>query len=93
MELCIGLLEGDVAQSFRAGEFPGVLNRWRGHIEPQRTPSLGRACGLSSRLPGPAADIEDVVVELDASRQAQYLVVPPQFSVVADAPRRMFACV
>lgn len=27
--------------------------------------------------PGPTADVEDVVVELDADRPAQYLVVPP----------------
>ena len=92
VDLRVGLLEGDVAESFSAGEFPGALDRRRRDVDPERTPCLRRASGLSSRLPGPAADVEDVVVELDANRQAQYLVVPPQFGVEADAAGRMFAC-
>ena len=50
---------------------------------PSALPAMGRARGLPGRLPGPASDVEDVVVELDAAGPAQYLVMPPQFGVVA----------
>jgi hypothetical protein len=77
VDLRVGMLEGDVAESFRPGQLPGALDRGRRDVHPERTPRPGRARGLSGRLPGPTADVEDVVVELDANRPAQYLVVPP----------------
>ena len=83
MDLCVGMLEGDVAEPFGPGELAGALDRGRGDVDPERAPGPGRPRGLPGRLPGPAADVEDVVVELDADSPAQYLVVPPQFGVVA----------
>ena len=77
VDLRVGMLEGDVAESFRPGELAGALDRGRRDVDPERTARLGRARGLSGRLPGPTADVEDVVVGLDANRPAQYLVVPP----------------
>ena len=92
VDLCVGVLEGDVAEPLGPGELAGALDRGRGDVDPERAACLGRARGLPGRLPGPAADVEDVVVELDAKGPAQYLVVPPQFGVVAAGAGRMFAC-
>ena len=50
---------------------------------PSALPARAVRAASPGRLPGPTADVEDVVVELDAARPAQYLVVPPQFGVVA----------
>jgi hypothetical protein len=71
------MLEGDVAESFCLGELAGALDRGRGNVDPERTACLGRACGLSGCLPSSTADVEGVVVELDANGSPQYLVVPP----------------
>ncbi len=92
MDLRVGMLEGDVAEPLGPGKLAGALDRGRGDVNPERTPGLGRPRGLSGRLPSPAADVEDVVVELDANGPAQYLVVPPQFGVVAAGAGHMFAC-
>jgi hypothetical protein len=55
----------------------GALDRGRGDVDPERTACLGRACGLSGCLPSSTADVEGVVVRLDASGPPQYLVAPP----------------
>src|SRR5215470_14282019 len=65
------------------GELAGALDRGGGDVDPNGAPCPRRARGLSGGLPGPAADVEDVIVELDADGRAQYLVVPPQFGIVA----------
>ena len=83
MHLCVGVLEGDVAQPFRPGELAGAADRGRGDIDAERAACPGRARGLAGRLPGPAPDVEDAVAVLDAEGAAQYLVVPPQLGVVA----------
>ena len=67
----------DVAESFCLGELAGALDRGRGDVDPERNACLGRACGLSGCLPSSTADVEGVVVELDANGPPQYLVVPP----------------
>jgi hypothetical protein len=83
VDLCVGVLESDVAEPVGPGELAGTLDGGRGDVDPERTACLGSARGLSGRLPGPTSDVKDVVVELDATGPAQYLVVPPQFGVVA----------
>jgi hypothetical protein len=83
VDLRVGALEGGVAQPLRPGELAGTLDRGRGDVDPERTSRPGRARGLPGRLPGPASDVEDVVAELDGAGPAQYLVMPPQFGVVA----------
>ena len=92
MDLCVGMLEGDVAERVGPGELAGTLDRRFRDVDPERTPRLGRPRGLPGRLPSPAADVEGVVVELDANGPAQYLVVSPQFGVVAPGAGHMFAC-
>ena len=62
----------------RSGE-PGG----RGTVDAERTACPGRARDLPGRQPGPAADVQDMVVRLHATGPAQYFVVPPQFGVVA----------
>ena len=89
VDLRVGSLEGDVAQLLSPGEFAGALDRGRGDVDPERTARLGRARGLPGRLPGPAADVEDVVAELDAAGPAQDIVMPPQLSVITAMPRRL----
>src|SRR5262252_7669799 len=71
VDLCVGVLEGDVAQPLGPGEFAGALDRGRGDVDPNGAPCLRRASGLSRGLPGPAADVEDMIVELDANGRAQ----------------------
>jgi hypothetical protein len=85
VDLCVGVFEGDVVESFGAREFTGALDRWRGHIDSKRTSGVGRTSGLASRLTGPTSDVEDAVANLDLYRQAQDLIVPLQFGVVANA--------
>ena len=92
MGLCVGVLEGDVAEPLGPGELAGALDGGRGDVDPKRAACLGRARGLPGRLPGPAADVQDVVVELDATGPAQHRVVPPQLGVIAAGAGRMFAC-
>jgi len=83
VDLCVGMLEGDVAEPLGPGELAGALDGGRGDVDSKRTACTGRARGLPGRLPGPAADVQYVVVKMDAEGSAQYLVVPPQFGVVA----------
>src|SRR5215471_1717199 len=90
--LRVGEVKGDVAQPLGPGEPAGALDGGRGDVDPKCAPRLGRPRGLAGRLPGPAANVEDVVVELDVKGPAQYLVVPSQFGVVAAGARRRFAC-
>ena len=82
-EECIGRVVDELA---------GTIDHRRGQVDPKRAARCGLARGLPGRLPGPAADVEDMVVELDAYRPAQHLVVPPQFGVVAAEAWRIFAC-
>jgi hypothetical protein len=49
------------------GELADTLDLGPGDVDPQRTARSGRARGLPRRLPGAAADVEDVVVDLDAA--------------------------
>ena len=56
-------------------------------IDSQRGACLRCAGGLSGRLPRLAADVEDVVVELDITGLAQDLIVPLQFGVVSAVHR------
>jgi hypothetical protein len=84
--LCVCVLEGDVVHTFSLGELAGALDCGSGDVDPERTACLGRPRGLSGCLPGPASDVEDVVVRLDATGPAQYMVVPLQFGVVAGGP-------
>ena len=91
VDLCVGVLEDDVAEPLGLGQLAGTLDGGCGDVDPERTACLSCARGLSGRLPGPTSDVEDVVVELDATGLAQYLVVPPQFGVVAAGAGRMFA--
>src|SRR5262249_44852364 len=88
VDLRVGAFEGDVAEPLGPGEFAGALDGGRGDVDAKCAACLGRARGLPGRLPGPAADVEDVVVELNATGPAQHLVVPPQFGVVADGAGR-----
>jgi hypothetical protein len=83
VNLSVGALEADIAQFLRPGELAGPLDRGRGHVDPERTARLGGARGLPGRLPGPAADVENVIAEPGAAGPAQYFVVPPQLGVVA----------
>jgi len=68
--LGVGVLEGDVAQRLGPGELAGTLDGGCGDVDPERTARPGRAGGLPGRLPGPTSDVEDVVVELDATGPA-----------------------
>jgi hypothetical protein len=77
VDLRVGTLEGHVVELVCPGELAGTLDRGRGDIDPESAARPGRARGLPGRLPGPAADVEDVVAELDAAGPAQYLVMPP----------------
>src|SRR5262249_2894196 len=88
VDLRVGVLEGDVAEPLGPGEFAGALDGGRGDVDAKCAAGLGRARGLPGRLPGPAADVKDVIVELDATGPAQHLVVPPQFGVVTTAADR-----
>ncbi len=76
MDLCVGLFERDVVESFGQRDFASALDRRPGDVDPERTPRLCGTCGLTRRLPTSTADVEDVVVELNADRLPQYLVVP-----------------
>ena len=91
VDLCVGVLEDDVAEPLGLGQLAGTLDGGCGDVDPERTACLSCARCLSGRLPGPTSDVEDVVVELDATGLAQYLVVPPQFGVVAAGAGRLFA--
>jgi hypothetical protein len=64
------MLKGDVAEPVGPGELAGTLDRGRRDVDPERTPCLGRPRGLPGCLPSPAADVKDVVVELDANGPA-----------------------
>jgi hypothetical protein len=75
VDLRVGLLEGDVAQVLRLGQPAGALDRGRRDVDPERTARPGRPRGLPGGQPGAAADVQDVVVEPDAGRPAQGLVV------------------
>ena len=89
VDLRVGALEGDVAQPLGPGELAGALDGGRGDVGAKRAACLSRARGLPGRLPGPAADVEDVVAELDAAGPAQDIVMPPQLSVITAMPRRL----
>jgi hypothetical protein len=89
--LRVGMLEGDVAEPLGLGEHAGTLDGGCGDVDPERTACLGCARGLSGRLPGPASNVEDVVVELNATGPAQYFVVSSQLGVVAARAERMVA--
>ena len=91
VDLRVGALEGDVADPLSPGELAGTLDGARGDVHAKRAACLGRARGLPGRLPGPASDVEDVVVDLDATRLVQDLVVQPQFGVVAAGAGPVFA--
>jgi hypothetical protein len=84
VDLGVGPLEADVAQPLGLGELAGPVDHRRGPVDPQRAARGGRARGLPGRLPGPTADVQDVVVAPDAPSPAQHLVVPPQLGVVVD---------
>nr|BFE72815.1 hypothetical protein GCM10020092_061160 [Actinoplanes digitatis] len=81
MDLCVGVLEGDVVDSL--GQCAGALDRGRRDVHAERGAGAGRTRGLPGRLAGAAAEVEDMVVEPKADRAAQHLVVPSQFGVVA----------
>jgi hypothetical protein len=85
------VLEDDVAEPLGLGQLAGTLDGGCGDVDPKRTACLSCARGLSGRLPGPTSDVEDLVVEPDATGLAQYLVVPPQLGVVAAGAGRLFA--
>lgn len=72
----VGMLERDVAESFRPGQRAGALDRERRHIEPQRTTRLGGTRGFSGRLSCAATYVDDSIVKLDVDETAQYLVMP-----------------
>jgi hypothetical protein len=76
VDLCVGALEGHVAQPLRPGELAGTRDGGCGDVDPERAACLSCARGLSGRLPGPASDVQDMVVEPDATGPAQYPVVP-----------------
>ena len=91
MDLCVGVLKGDVAETLGPGERAGSLDRGRGDVDAERTPFPCRARGVTGRLPGPASDVEDVVCELDVYGPAQHLVVPAQFGVVPAGAGRLLS--
>ena len=91
VDLCVGVLKGGVAQALGLGELTGALDGGGGDVDPKRAACLRGARGLPGRLPGPAADVKDVILGLHASGPAQHLVVPAQFSVVAGTAGCLFA--
>jgi hypothetical protein len=84
INLRVSALEGHVTELLCSGELASTLDRGHGDVDPERNARSGGARGLPRRLPSPAADIEDVVADLDAARPAQDLVMPPQLGIVAD---------
>src|SRR6185437_16932863 len=81
--LCVGALEGDVAQPLRLGEGAGTLDCRRADVDPEGAARPGRAGGLPGCLPGPASDVQDIIAGSHAAGGAQHLVMAPQFGVVA----------
>ena len=86
VDLRVGALEGDVAHPSARASSRARSMGGRGEVDAKRAARLGRARGLPGRLPGAASDVEDAVVDLDATGLAQDLVVRPQFGVVAVGP-------
>lgn len=82
MDLRVGEFESHVAEAVGPSEFVGALDRVRGDVEPERAARLRCPRGLTGRMPGPAADVENLVVEPDAAGLAQHRVVSPQFGVI-----------
>jgi hypothetical protein len=64
------MLKGDVAEPVGPGELAGAPDRGRRDVDPERAACPGRPRGLAGCLPGPAADVEDVVAELDTNGPA-----------------------
>jgi hypothetical protein len=72
VDLRVGMLEDDVAEPLGLGQLAGTLDGVCGDVDPERTACLSCARGLSGRQPRPTSDVEDVVVELDATGLAQF---------------------
>jgi hypothetical protein len=88
--LRVAVLEGDVVDSLRPGEFTGPLDHRGGEVDSERAPFPGRPRGIPRRPAGSAADVQDPVVCPYVVRAAQDLVVQPQFGVVVDAGAPVF---
>jgi len=68
MGLGVGLLETDVVQPFSFRRPAGSLDERRGDVHPHHTPGHGQPRRVTRRLPGPAPDVEDVIVGTNAVR-------------------------
>jgi hypothetical protein len=84
VNLRVGALEADVAQILCVGERAGAVDGGGGGIDAQDAAGVGGTGGLAGRLPGAAADVENVVAWLDAAGAVQGLVVAAQLGVVVD---------
>src|SRR4029453_12120553 len=90
VHLRVALLEGDVVDSLRPGEFAGPLDHRGGEVDSERAPFPGRPRGVPCRPAGSTADVQDPVVWSYVVRAAQDLVVQPEFGVVVDAGYTLF---
>src|SRR5215218_1381694 len=90
VHLRVALLEGNVADSLRPGEFAGPLDHRGGEVDSERAPSPGRPRGVPRRPAGSTADVKDPVVCPYVVRAAKDLVVQPEFGVVVDAGNSVF---
>ena len=85
MSLGVGVLETDVVQPYGFRELAGSLDHRCGDVQPHHTPGHGQPRRVARRLPGPAPDVEDLIVGTNAVRPAQRLIVHPQLGVVVEA--------
>lgn len=70
--------ERRVADPPGLSELAWAADRLHGKVDTQRAAFGGHACGLSSRLPRSAPDVEDLVVAFDTAGAAQHVVEQPQ---------------
>src|SRR5215218_2475538 len=90
VHLRVALLEGDVVDPLRPGEFAGPLDHRGGEVDSERAPFPGRPRGVPRRPAGSTADVQDPVVCPYVVRAAKDLVVQLEFGVVVDTGDSVF---
>ena len=84
VHLGVAVLVCHVVELLGDGEPAGVLEHRRGDVDAEHAPGRRGAGGVARRLPGAAADVENVVTGGDAGSGAKSLVVSAELGVVVD---------
>lgn len=85
-----GLLEVDVTQSCRFRQPTGSFDHRHGDVDTECTTGHGQATRVARRLPGTAADVEDLIPGPNTVSSAEGLVVHLQFGIVIERADSMF---